>query len=31
MFELVLTSSTSLDEGRYVNLGDTKGHKGTVQ
>ncbi len=30
MFEQVLTSSTSLDEGRYVNLGDTKGHKGTV-
>lgn len=30
MFELVLTSSTSLDEARYVNLGDTKGHKGTV-
>jgi hypothetical protein len=30
MFELVLTSSTSLDEGRYVNLGDTKRHKGTV-
>jgi hypothetical protein len=24
------TSSTSLDEGRYASLGDTKGHKGTV-
>ncbi len=29
MFELVLTS-TSLDKGRYVNLGDTKGQEGTV-
>jgi hypothetical protein len=29
MFELVLTS-TSLDKGRYVNLGDKKGHEGTV-
>ncbi len=29
MFELLLTS-TSLDKGRYVNLGDTKGNKGTV-